>query len=49
MKHYLISIGPDVWALVLQEYKVPKAIPSEEEDKRSSGNMQRHSTHYKLG
>ena len=33
MKNYLMSIGPDVWALVLQEYKVPKAIPSEAEDK----------------
>ena len=34
MKNYLMSIGPDVWALVLQEYKVPKAIRSEEEDKK---------------
>ena len=34
MKNYLMSIGPDVWALVLQEYKVPKAIPSEAEDKK---------------
>ena len=34
MKNNEISIGPDVWALVLQEYKVPKAIPLEAEDKK---------------
>ena len=34
MKNYLMSIGPEVWELVLQEYKVPKAIPSEAEDKK---------------
>ena len=33
MKNYLMSIGPYVWALVLQEYKVPKSIPSEVEEK----------------
>ena len=32
MKNYLMSIGLDVWALVLQEYKVLKSIPSEAED-----------------
>ena len=35
MKNYLISIGPDVWALALQEYKVPKSIPLEGEDKKN--------------
>ena len=34
MKNYLMFIGLDVWALVLREYKVPKAIPLEAEDKK---------------
>ena len=29
-----MSIGPYLWALVLKEYKVPKAIPSEAKDKK---------------
>ena len=34
MKNYLVSIGLDVQALVLQEYNIPKAIPSEAKDKK---------------
>ena len=34
MKNNLMSIGPDVWELVLQEYKVPKSILSEGEEKK---------------
>ena len=41
MKNYLMSIGLDGSALVLQEYKVPKVIPSETEDKKKFREIQR--------
>ena len=39
MKHYLMSIGMEVWALVEEGYDVPKFIPTETKDKRNFGNM----------
>ena len=34
MKNYLMSLGPDVWALVVQGYDVPEDIPSNSEEKK---------------
>ena len=34
MKNYLMSLGLDVWALVVEDYKVPKDIPSNSEEKK---------------
>ena len=34
MKNYLMSLGLDVWALVVRGYVVPKYIPSNSEEKR---------------
>ena len=34
MKNYLMSLGPDVWALVLRGYDVPRDIPSNSKEKK---------------
>ena len=34
MKNYLMSLGPDVWALVVWGYVVPEDIPSNWEEKK---------------
>ena len=41
MKIYLMSTALEVWALVEEEYGVPKFTPTEAEDKKKFGNMQR--------
>ena len=41
IKNYLMSLGPNVWALVLRGYVVLGDIPSISEEKNNIGIMQK--------
>jgi hypothetical protein len=34
MKNYLMSLGPDIWELIVQGYVVPEDFPSNSEEKK---------------
>ena len=38
MKNYLMSLGPDVWTCILENYDVPENIPSHDEGKKKFWN-----------
>jgi len=35
MTYYLMSLGPEVWHLVLNEYPIPSTLPTDQDERKA--------------